>query len=248
VRVLCLGGLRLLREGKPVPVVEWQSKKARDLLKILVARRGRMCPREVLMDILWPDDDPAKLGNRLSVALTTVRTILDPDKRFSVEHFIVTDKTAVGLDLTNLSIDVEEFLTTAERGFALRRAGRSEDGLALLAEAEEAYGGDFLEEDPYEDWSVALREEARASYISVVRTLAHAAAGSGDHDAAARFYLRLLERDQFDEDAHLGLVSTLNNAGRYGEARRNYRSYVTRMDELGVEAAPFPGAAAPALA
>jgi DNA-binding SARP family transcriptional activator len=248
VRVLCLGGLRLLREGKPVPVVEWQSKKARDLLKILVARRGRMCPREVLMDMLWPDDDPAKLGNRLSVALTTVRTILDPDKRFRVEHFIVTDKTAVGLDLTNLSIDVEEFLATAERGFALRRAGRSEDGLALLAEAEEAYGGDFLEEDPYEDWSVALREEARATYISVVRTLAHAASESGDHDAAARYYLRLLERDPFDEDAHLGIVSTLNDAGRYGESRRNYRSYVTRMDELGVEAAPFPGAAAPTLA
>jgi DNA-binding SARP family transcriptional activator len=248
VRVLCLGGLRLLREGKPVPVVEWQSKKARDLLKILVARRGRMCPREVLMDMLWPDDDPAKLGNRLSVALTTVRTILDPDKRFRVEHFIVTDKTAVGLDLTNLSIDVEEFLASAERGFALRRAGRSDDGLGLLAEAEEAYGGDFLEEDPYEDWSVALREEARAAYISVVRTLAHAASESGDHDAAARYYLRLLERDPFDEDAHLGLVSTLNDAGRYGESRRNYRSYVTRMDELGVEAAPFPGAAAPALA
>ena len=248
VRVLCLGGLRLLRDGKSVPVVEWQSKKARDLLKILVARRGRMCPREVLMDLLWPDDDPSKLGNRLSVALTTVRTILDPDKRFRVEHFIVTDKTAVGLDLTNLSIDVEEFLTTAERGFALRRARRSEDGLAMLAEAEEMYGGDFLEEDPYEDWSVALREEARATYISVVRTLAHDAAESGDHDAAARYYLRLLERDQFDEDAHLGLVSTLNDAGRYGESRRNYRSYVTRMDELGVEAAPFPGAAAPALA
>jgi DNA-binding SARP family transcriptional activator len=200
-----------------------------------------MTPREVLMDILWPDDDPAKLGNRLSVALTTVRTILDPDRAFKVEHFIITDKTAVGLDIGNLSIDVETFLSGAERGFALRRSGRVEEGLLMLAEAEDAYGGDFLEEDPYEDWSVALREEARAAYISVVRTLAHSSTQAGDHDAAARYYLRLLERDPFDEDAHLGLVSTLAGAGRHGEARRCYRTYVGRMDELGVEAASFPG-------
>jgi DNA-binding SARP family transcriptional activator len=245
VEINALGGLRLLREGRAVPVAEWQSKKARDLLKILVARRGRLTPREVLMDLLWPDEDPSKLANRLSVALTTVRTILDPQRRFGVEHFVVADKTAVGLDLDHLSIDVEEFLARAAEGSALRREGREREGLALLAEAEELYAGDFLEEDPYEDWAVALREEARATYIAVVRALATAGLADEDFDGAVRFYLRLLERDSFDEDAHLGLVSTLDAAGRHGEARRCYRTYVVRMGELGVESAPFPGAPAP---
>jgi ATP/maltotriose-dependent transcriptional regulator MalT/DNA-binding SARP family transcriptional activator len=245
VEINALGGLRLLREGRPVPVAEWQSKKARDLLKILVSRRGRPTPREVLMDLLWPDEDPSKLANRLSVALTTVRTILDPQRRFGVEHLVVADKTAVGLDLDHLSIDVEEFLARASEGSALRREGREREGLALVAEAEELYAGDFLEEDPYEDWAVALREEARATYIAVVRTLANAAFADGDFDGAVRYHLRLLERDPFDEDAHLGLVSTLEGAGRHGEARRCYRTYVARMGELGVESAPFPGAPAP---
>jgi DNA-binding SARP family transcriptional activator len=244
VVINALGGLRLLRDGRPVPVAEWQSKKARDLLKILVARRGRLTPREVLMDLLWPAEDPSKLANRLSVALTTVRTILDPERRFGLEHLVVADKTAVGLDLDHLSIDVEEFLARVAEGSALRRDGREREGLALLAEAEEHYAGDFLEEDPYEDWAVALREEARATYIAVVRTLANAALRDGDFDGAVRYYLRLLERDVFDEDAHLGLVSTLEGAGRHGEARRCYRTYVARMEELGVESAPFPGAPA----
>jgi DNA-binding SARP family transcriptional activator len=235
--------LRLLREGRPVPVVEWQSRKARDLLKILIARRGRMTPREMLMEILWPDEDPARLANRLSVALTTVRTILDPSKRFEPEHFVIADKTAVGLDLAHMTLDVEDFLSSARRGFSLRRDGFDDEAMAMLAAAEEAYAGDFLEEDPYEDWSVALREEARATYIAVARTLAQAAADVGDHDSAARYFLRLLERDPYDEEAHLGLIRTLESAGRHGEARRCYRTYVTRMSDLGVESAPFPQAA-----
>jgi DNA-binding SARP family transcriptional activator len=244
VTILSLGGLRLLREGRPVPVIEWQSKKARDLLKILVARRGRMTPRELLMEFLWPEDEPAKLANRLSVALTTVRSILDPEKHVEPEHFVVADKTAVGLNLDALSIDVEDFLAASQQGMAHLRDGREREGLALLATAEETYTGDFFEEDPYEEWTLALREEARATYISVARTLAHAAALAEDHDSATRYYLRLLERDAFDEDAHLGLIRVLHLAGRHGEARRCYRTYVTRMTELDVGAAPFPSHAA----
>ncbi|MGH7539945.1 MAG: hypothetical protein ACRELC_02995, partial [Gemmatimonadota bacterium] len=58
------------------------------------------------------------------------------------------------------------------------------------------------------------------------------------------FYLRLLERDPYDEPAHLGLVRALEAAGRHGEARRCFRVYCSRMDTIGVESAPFPGAAA----
>jgi hypothetical protein len=40
-------------------------------------------------------------------------------------------------------------------------------------------------------------------------------------------------------------VATLAAAGRHGEARRRYRIYGQKMDELGVEAAPFPSASRP---
>ena len=69
-----------------MPTGEWQSRKARDLLKMLIARRGRSVARQVLMDGLWPDEDPERLGNRLSVALATVRSVLDPEKRHPADH------------------------------------------------------------------------------------------------------------------------------------------------------------------
>jgi LuxR family transcriptional regulator, maltose regulon positive regulatory protein len=55
----------------------------------------------------------------------------------------------------------------------------------------------------------------------------------------------VLERDAYDEEAHLGLVATLAAACRHGEARRRYRIYGQKMDELGVEPTPFPSASRP---
>ena len=239
VVVQALGRFRVLRGGEPVALGAWQSRKARDLLKMLVARRGRPTPRDVLMEALWPEQSPGPLGNRLSVLLSTVRGVLDPEKRFEQDHFVGADKSAVWLETENLALDVESFLSRALDALALQRAG-SPDAPARLAAAEATYGGDFLEEDAYEDWAIALREEARTIYTEVVRALADDAAARGDADATTRFYLRVLERDPYDEPAHLGLVSALESAGRHGEARRCFRAYCARMDEIGVESAPFP--------
>jgi ATP/maltotriose-dependent transcriptional regulator MalT/DNA-binding SARP family transcriptional activator len=239
VTVRCLGGFGIWRDGMPVPLGEWQSKKARDLLKLLVARRGHPVMREVLMDSLWPGEDPAKVTNRLSVALATVRSVLDPEHRHGQDHFVAADGGAVRLRREHLSIDVEDFLVQADRGLTLRGEGGAE-AVSLLEAAEDAYVGDFLEEDPYDDWAVALREEARAAYASVARALAAEADRTGDPDGASRYRLRILERDPHDEEAHLGLAAALVRAGRHGEARRAYRTYVTRMEEIGAEPAAFP--------
>jgi ATP/maltotriose-dependent transcriptional regulator MalT/DNA-binding SARP family transcriptional activator len=240
VRIQALGGFRVLRAGEPVPAEEWQSRKARDLLKVLVARRGRAVPREALMEALWPDEDPARLSNRLSVALSTVRTVLDPDRRHPGDRFVTADKHVVAL--ADVPVDVEEFLAAAAAGLDRFAGGERAEALSLLTAAEAAFTGDFLEDDPYEDWAVSLREEARAAYLAVARTLARAAAEAAEHDQAVRYHLRVLERDAYDEEAHLGLVATLVAAGRHGEARRRYRIYGEQMGELGVEAAPFPSA------
>ena len=81
-------------------------------------------------------------------------------------------------------------------------------------------------------------EAARLTYLGVARALADLA--GDDHEARARYLLRILERDPFDERAHLDLVALLARDGRHGEARRRYRLYSRRMDEIDVEAAPYP--------
>ena len=245
IAVHTLGSFHVLRNGRPLVATDWQSRKARDLLKILLARRGHATPRELLMEALWPEQDPKRLANRLSVALTTLRSVLDPERNFRPDHFLVADRSAVRLDLSHLPVDLESFLLEANTGLELERQGRLEEAVDLLAAAEERYTGDFLEEDIYEDWASPLREEARSTYMAVARALATTAAANADHDRAVRYSLRILERDGYAEDAHLRLVSALVAAGRHGDARRHYVTYASRMGEIGVEPAPFPPSADP---
>ena len=240
VAINCLGAFRLFRDGTVVPVSAWQSKRARTLLKILIARRGRATTRDYLMDTLWPDESPELVSRRLSVALTTIRAVLDPDKQHPADRFVIGDNDAVRLDLTNVPIDVEQFLATAADGLAAYTHDGDGDATAILATAASSYRGDFLEEDPYEDWAAPLRDEARATYVAVVRALAEAATRAGDVDEAVRNHMRVLEKDPWDENAHLALVEILERAGRHGEAHRSYAVYTSRMEELRVPVAPFP--------
>jgi DNA-binding SARP family transcriptional activator len=241
VRIETLGGFRVVRGDGVVPAGAWQSKKARDLLKILVARRGHPVPKEELMELLWPDDDASALRNRFSVAVTTVRSVLDPERLCPQDHFVVSIVESIALSAEHLIVDVESFLADAEGGLRKRRTGDFASSRDDLLRAEASYRGDFLEEDAYEDWAVAVREQARATYLQVVRVLAGDAIDADDPPTAQRYLLRILERDPYDEGAHLSLVKALIAERRHGEARRAYRLYCARMEEIDVEAAPFPG-------
>ena len=98
--------------------------------------------------------------------------MLDPEKKFGADWFVGGDKQAVWLDLCHVELDIEDFLAYAAEGPA-SGTGRGPDRVrAALEAAETRYGGDFLEEDPNEDWAVGVREEAQAAYISLTRLLA----------------------------------------------------------------------------
>lgn len=239
VIIRTFGGFTILVGDRQIASSAWQSRVAREILGMLITARGRSLHREVLIDRLWPDEELAKASNRLSVALSTIRSVLDPDRAHPGEFYLAADRDSVALNLDNVDIDIETFLEEARRGQVLLRGGHSEEGLGFLASAEGRYVGDFLEEYPYADWSTAIREHARTAFMTTVGELAAADMAAGDHESAARRYLRMVEFDAYNEKAHLGLVNAMRAAGRHGAARRLYGIYVARMRELDLEPTPF---------
>jgi DNA-binding SARP family transcriptional activator len=236
VSIQTLGVFRVIRDGVPIPNTAWKSKKARDLLKSLVARR-RPTPREQLMELLWPEVDPTLASNRLSVLLSTVREMLQPQP--ADDGPLVSTGGAVSLDLTQLNVDVEDFLTQATAALEADRA-KEPHATARLAAALSAHTGDFLEDDPYQEWATGLAEEVRTTHIALLRALAARLRETLDTDAVVRYSLRLLQQDPYDEEGHLNLVAVLLDAGRLGQARRHYQNYVRRMQEIGVPPRPLP--------
>lgn len=228
-----LGRFQVLRDGVVVPTAQWQSKKARDLLKILIANRGKPVPRARLVELLWPEGGSSdKTGNRLSVLLSTLRAVLAVDT--ATPEPIVADRDTVALDLSTVDVDVERFLAAADAARLAHRRGDA-GAYALLTEAEELRHGEFLAEDPYEDWAIQARDEVNSAHAIVLRALVGLVR---DPDQKVEYLLRLLERDRYDEDVHLRLVRTLRDSGRYGEAQRRHEVYLERMREIGVSPVP----------
>ncbi|HUG29698.1 MAG TPA: BTAD domain-containing putative transcriptional regulator [Candidatus Limnocylindria bacterium] len=239
LRVRVLGGFAVIRNGQPVPLGDWKSRKSRDLLKLLVTRRGPIT-RDELMEHLWPDEPPDALGNRLSVALSLLRSVLDPGRAHAPDRFVTTERQAVALRAAELSVDLEDFISDARAGLAAHARGAATEAGARLSAAEASYAGDLLPEDAFSEWAAPAREEARSLYVDVVAALASLVSARGDHPAAVRYLMRAVAVDPFHEGLHLALVEALAAAGQRAEAHRAYRRYVARMSELEVEPASYP--------
>lgn len=227
VTIRAFGRFEVLRSGRPVPASAWRSRKARELLRVLVSRRGRVVPRAELCELLWPDDDPLRTSHRLSVLLSIVRAAT------GVPDILVADAACVALDLTRVHVDVEHFLSEVARGLQQARCA-APGARAVLVGALGRWTGEPFEDDPYAEWATSLREEARAARLRALRVVADVAAVAGDREQAAACLRRLLTIDPYDEPAHRALVACLADGGQHGEARRAFGRFRTAMAAIGV--------------
>ena len=178
-------------------------------------RAGWPVTRDHLCDILWPDEgDRQRLGARLSVQLSAVRRVLGGG--------VIANREAVQLDLDAVDTDLERFFAAA-------------DDAAVVA----AYGGEFLPEDVFEDWTGPVRDEARSRFVSAARRLASYHLDHRRYLRAADAARRLIAADGFDDGAHSLLVEALRSAGEIGEAKRAHAAWAAAMAELDIEIAPF---------
>lgn len=209
VHIVTLGNFAVEVGGVEVPTSAWGSRLARQLCKRLVAARGWPVTRDELFDLLWPDEsDARKLGARLSVQLSGVRRVLHGG--------VVADRQTVRLDLDEVSTDLEDFF----------EAPTDE---AIVAN----YAGEFLPGDVYDDWTTGARDEARARFTVAARRLARSTLPN-EPMRSATLARRLVESDEYDEDAHRLLIEALVAAGEVREAERAHASWHSAFAELGI--------------
>lgn len=195
-----LGGFRLSIDGIPIDVAP--RRRVRDVLAYLVTHRRAPVPRDVLMEAIWPGARPDQARNSLHVALSGARrAIRTASPAPVIERYRDGYRIAPTVDVWT---DVEQF----EREFA---AGRRADvaGVPALRHYETAcqvYGGDFLADDPYTEWTCGRREELRLAAIAAQSRLVDAYVGHGAFAAAAALARRVLDRDPCNEHVHRQLM------------------------------------------
>ncbi len=225
--------------GADGATARWTSRKARKLLKILVSRRGAPVNREELCDLLWPGEDPAAVANRLSVALSTIRRALDPQRLLPADDLVSTQVDVATLRLDGIDVDVEDLLVQTRSVLESARRGEP-DAPKLAMTLLDRHRGEAFPDEPHADWATALRSEAAMAMTSLARLVASDAAARDDHLQAAEAHRRILDVDPYDEAANLGLTVAFRAMRAHGQADAAYTTYRERMKELGVTAALEP--------
>ncbi len=216
-----------------VPVKEWSSARCRSLFGYLLTHRKPWPPRDVLMEAFWPESSPEASRNSLNVAIHGLRRMLRSATDLPV---IVYTGGAYRIDPgLSLWLDVEEFDSHVKHGRCFEDAGQHGKAKAEYEFADGLYRGDFLAEDPYEDWAALTRERLRLAHLDALGHLGNLHFNAGRYAACASLCQRIIERDPCREDAHRRLMRCYSRQGQPHLALMQYRACVGALaDELGV--------------
>jgi DNA-binding SARP family transcriptional activator len=230
-----LGTFRVRLNG--VTVDDWPSGRGRSLLKYLLTHRDPWPRREVLMDVFWPGSPPAAARNSLNVAVHGLRRALRAAADLPV---VILRDGGYGLaaDL-QLWVDVDEFERHVDGGRGLEQAGRTALATAEYEQAVALYQGDFLADDPYEEWPVLIREHLSLTYLDLLDRLSRLYFDQERYAASAALCRRMIERDACREHAHQRLIRCYSRQGQPHLALRQYLACAEALRaELGVDPAP----------
>ncbi len=219
------------------PVENWPSGRGRAVFKYLLIHRDQPAPREVLMDVFWPAASPTAARNNLNVALHRLRQSL---RTLTDLPVVLFEEGAYCLNpALHLWLDVEEFERRVATGRQFETAGKLAPAAAEYEVATGIYGGDFLADDPYEEWPVLARERLRVAYLDTLDRLSHIYFGKGQYASCATLCQLMLNRDNCREDAHCRLMSCYSRQGQHHLALRQYEACIGALrTELDVAPAP----------
>ena len=223
-----LGPFRLYQDGHLVD--DWHGSRGQRIAKYLLAHQQHPVPRERLMELLWPETDPEVGRRNLHQAVYSLRRTLrrrQPD----LQHIVFENDCYCLNPELEVWCDSDEFERRIAEGARLAR----DDGLpaqaaAAYADAELLYGGDYLEDTPFEEWALARRDYLAARHTEAMHDLARLNLALGRVDEAIACARRLLVRETADEVAHQLIIRGQLAAGRRGDALRQYRSCAEALD------------------
>ncbi|HLK61319.1 MAG TPA: AAA-like domain-containing protein [Chthonomonadaceae bacterium] len=214
------------------------TRKAAALLAYLALFPDCAHPREVLAELLWPEEDAEATRDRFRQALSTVRRLLEPEGT-PPGSVLAADRTEVHLLTGAITTDVGEFeallgVASHEEEQGSRKVAKTQrekqgdtDGETLtrrvaLERAVALYRGELLP-GYYEEWIVPERERLAEAYRNALYQLAAEWEREGDLPQALEVARRAVAADPLREDAHGNLMRLYAASGRLSDAVRQYR-------------------------
>jgi DNA-binding SARP family transcriptional activator len=233
LRIRLIGAFAVERDGREVPPAECGTRKARTVLKVLAAHRGRMVPMDKLVAVLWAARPPADAAANVATLVSRLRAtfgaeIIDGGRA----GYRLATGPGVGIDLDEAAGLVAEAEARLASGQAALAVVAADAALACLRT------GSVLEDEPEADWGGEAGREAERVLRRAREAAWQAASAVGDHRRALTAAADAVTADPLDEQAHRAVMRAYHRLGEPGEALASYeRLRVGLAEELGADPA-----------
>lgn len=234
VVVQMLGPFNIAIQDRPVKI---PASRGLSILKYLLLHHKQATPRDVLLDVFWPESEPDAARNNLNVAMHGLRHTL---RTATDESIVCFNDGAYGISPTvDLWLDVEEFEHCIKEGKRLDAQGHIETALVEYEIAVNLYRGDFLVDHPYENWAIVDRERLRITYLDSLDRLSQTYFTQENFTACITVCQLILSRDRCREDTYCLLMRSYSRQGLDHLALRQYQNCAEALRaELEVEPSP----------
>jgi LuxR family maltose regulon positive regulatory protein len=232
-----LGPFEVVRGEQGVAAEGWKSKKACTVLKYLAANRHKgFIPRDVLMELLWPESGIESAQKNLNAALTAVRKTLEPEAARGESSYLVAKGDSLRLEMGKGGwTDLELFRDGFSRAAKAKEVGDFDLYYHILSETAGLYRGEFCAEDLYEDWCQSERESLKNDYVNLMKELATEHLRRGENGEAAGRLEEAIAKDPGREDLYrkqMTICCQSGNRAGIEEAYRRCSSYLRENYEV----------------
>jgi len=234
--IRCFGGFVIAVKGRPVDLTAVKPR-ARAILRLLAIHAGNPVHREVLQAAFWPDADAETGARNLHVAVSSLRSWLEPGVGRGGSSFLLREGDAYRLALqADAEVDLVQFSKALASARVARLRGEVDAVVSHFQQALELYAGDLLPEDGPAEWAIEPRERFRAGALEAAQGLAELLLYRGDAAAAANACNTGLWVDRLHDPLWKLLIQARERAGDPMAASRARRDYARVLEELGLTA------------
>jgi DNA-binding SARP family transcriptional activator len=234
--IRCFGGFNIAIRGRPVDLTTIKPR-VRAVLRLLAVHAGNPVHREVLQNAFWPDADADTGARNLHVAVSSLRSWLEPGVGRGGSSLLLREGDAYRLAIQpDAEVDLVQFSKALAAARVARLRGGADEVVTHFQQALELYAGELLPEDGPAEWAIEPRERFRAGALEAAQGLAELLLKRGDPAAAANACATGLWVDRLHDPLWKLLIQAREQAGDPGAASRARRDYGRVLEELGLTA------------
>ncbi|HWI40147.1 MAG TPA: DNA-binding protein [Verrucomicrobiae bacterium] len=167
MKVCTFGGLTVYCGRSPF-AINWESQKARLLFCYLLITYDQWVHRDKLTELLWPGCDMVSGAKNFKTTLSRLRKSFYSSE---CSNPVITQGEAIRLNFEHMDADCSRFRNEAILGLKLMSRGDMKGAKEHLEAAQDVYLGDFLPEEPFDQFISVARRELAELHFSVLNAL-----------------------------------------------------------------------------